>query len=168
MASSSPPLRFARVTRLGVRAALVPLAALIVVGACSSPIQTPPQIGDCTASANMTCAENSPSGGVELPVDGGTVEDSSTIISESLDGASCGPVDTLLVSDCASCMIQFCCMSDSVCSNDTGCFASIQCAALGSSCPTLSPTSQQNLNDLLQCINLNCPSECFTVSNHDF
>jgi hypothetical protein len=168
MASYSRPLRFARLARLGFRAALVPLATLIVMGACSSPIQTPPEIGDCTASANMTCTVNSPGGAVELPVDSGTVEDGGEIISESLDGASCGRVDTLLVSDCASCMIQFCCMSDSACSNDTSCYASIQCAALGSSCPTLSPTSQQNLDDLLQCINLNCPSECFTVSNHDF
>ena len=154
--------------RLGFRAAFVPLATLIVVGACSSPIQTPAQIGDCTASANTTCAVSSPSGGIELPVDGGTVEDSGEIISESLDGGSCGVADTFLISDCASCIIQNCCQSDSICSHDDGCWLSIQCAAFSTTCPTLSAASTSNLDDLLQCINLYCPSECLTVSNHDF
>jgi|SRR5580692_2755874 hypothetical protein len=176
--ASLHPSGFARVGlvgRLGFRAAAIaPPATFIVsaalgaLAACTSPLQTPPQIGDCTPSAGITCSVGSPGGGIELPVDGGSVDGSGEIISESLDGGSCGPVDRLLVSDCASCVIQNCCQSDSYCSNDDGCYASVQCAAANMSCPTLSPTSQTDLDDFLQCVDLYCASPCLTVATHDF
>jgi hypothetical protein len=167
--ASSHPLGLARFA--AVAAATLPSAifvASVVLGACTSPIQTPAQIGDCKASADVTCTISSPSGGIELPVDGGSVEDSGEIISESLDGAICGTIDTLVVADCGSCIEQNCCMSDSLCSRDTnGCELELQCATFGTTCPALSPASQTNYNDLLQCLNLYCPSECFTVTNRD-
>ena len=182
--ASSHPFRFARaarVGRLGFRGAAIArparligsiawasLAALAVLGACSSPLQTPPQIGDCTPSPGIACTDNSPTGGIELPVDSGSPDSTTEIISESLDGGSCGPVDTLLVSDCASCVTQNCCQSDFFCSYDDGCYASIQCATANSSCPALSATSQTDLGDFLQCVDFYCASPCPVIALHDY
>ena len=141
------------------------LLAGLAPTACTTTLQTPPQLADCIADGSTACSVNPPSGGIELPVDGGSVDDSGEIISESLDGASCGNADTLVAGDCASCLDQNCCMSDSLC--DVGCQSLLACAAENLTCPAVSPSSQTNYDDLLQCAGLYCPAQCLTVVSHD-
>jgi hypothetical protein len=149
-------------------AAIFPPVAFMVVGACTSPLQTAPQIGDCVPDAATKCTFSNPSSSIVLTPEAGAPEDSGEIISESLDGASCGTVDTLVVADCSSCIIQFCCMSDSECSLDSGCLSLVVCAAANTPCPSISQASTANFNGLLQCLNTSCQSQCLTVADHDF
>ncbi len=166
MDSLRPAVGLARV--LARVLALAPFSTALAATACTSALHTPPQIGDCIADGSVSCGVAPPTGGIELPVDGGGLEDSGEIISESLDGGSCGTIDTLVATDCSACMIQNCCMSDFLCSRDTnGCLLELECAAIGTPCPALTTASQTAYDDLLQCVDLYCPSQCVTVASHD-
>lgn len=155
-------------TASAIATAIFAFAFALATSACTAPLHTPPQIGDCVSDGSAACTVTPPSGGIVLPVDGGSTDGGGEIISQSVDGGSCGTVDTLVAANCSVCMTQNCCMSDFFCSADDGCKSLFLCAATAvTGCSAVSPGSQTDFDDLMQCIDLNCPSQCLTVASRD-
>ncbi len=155
----------ARVTLLRAAAA----APLLIALACSSAVKRPPPLGNCIPEDGARCDEQATGGaGVVFTSDAAAAGevDAGATVSES-EGGSCGFADTLLTIPCGPCVVASCCMADAICSGDTGCLTLLSCALNETACVPLTQASGTAFDDLAQCYQLNCPTQCQALGSRD-
>ncbi len=143
-------------------------APLVIALACSSAVKRPPPLGNCVPEGETTCDDPAPGGaGVVFTSDAAVEADAGDTVSES-EGGSCGFADTLLTIPCGPCVVTSCCMADAICSGDTGCLTLLNCALNETACVPLTQASATAFDDLAQCYELNCPTQCQALGSRDF
>jgi hypothetical protein len=157
-------VRFASPTQ-----SLLSFAAVCLFPACSSAPVLPQAVGDCTGTADASCA--SPSYGSTTAVlrsDGGTTpeEDTSSPIA---DTGTCGTA-VLLISPanplCLPCISTAaptgCCQAALACAADATCPTRVECGSLGAlaTCPV---TQSLAAAQLLTCLENNCSPQCSDI-----
>ena len=144
-------------------------AAVCLFAACSSPVVLPQALGDCTGTADASCA--SPSYGsttAVLPSEGGITSEEGTS-SPIADTGTCG-IGVLLITPanplCLPCISTAapagCCQVASACAADATCPTRVQCGSLGAlaTCPV---TQDLVLTQLVTCLELNCSPQCSDI-----
>jgi hypothetical protein len=138
--------------------------------ACSSPVVLPPALGDCTGTADASCASSVYGGGATTPSEAGMAsEDDTGVVGSTVDAGSCG-IGTLLInpanSGCLPCISAAstlgCCMAAQACSTDPTCQTRIQCASLGA-LATCTVDQDSTTLQFVQCLERNCPSVCSDI-----
>jgi hypothetical protein len=145
-------------------------APLLIAFACSSAAKRPPALGNCVPEGDASCDESATGGaGVVFVADAAAAAaaDAGATLSES-EGGSCGVADTLLTRPCGPCVVASCCMADAICSSDDGCLTLLNCALNETACLPFTQASGNAFNDLAQCYQLNCPTQCQALGSRDF
>jgi hypothetical protein len=144
----------------------------VLVCACSSKVQHPPELGNCQSEGDASCFPSPGGGSVAEPQRDAASDDATS----SDDGGACGTAHTAHNSvatqnpQCVPCIIQSCCPADVACGQDPACLSLVSSAFPGSGtpmCPSqTAPASCQNFTDFAGCV-ANCPS-CPTLTLRDF
>jgi hypothetical protein len=137
------------IRRLGALCLLSALASL--PGACASHEQHPPQLGDCTGSANACLGTHVGSGAANA--------------SSTSDGGKCGSFT--YPEPCGTCVETNCCSLVGLCSNNAACFTVVvscipACTTQSciDDCRTSQPGGTADLDALYQCLGTSCASAC--------
>jgi len=144
----------------------------VLVCACSSKVQHPPELGNCQAPGDASCFPSLSAGGaVSEPHQGGGNGDAMDHSGD--DGGPCGTAHNGVTTqnpECVPCILQACCLSDKICSDDLVCRALVSSAFPGPGTPMCqsqtSPDSCMNFLSFAQCV-ATCPS-CPTLTLSDF
>jgi hypothetical protein len=151
--------------------------ACAVIAACTSGTPQPAPLGDCVHRGTLVCGGPvggaAGGGGGEGGSDGGDAGDSDAGSGPIADAASCGMVDTILVTTnqaCVPCIVSgtgspngtSCCQAAMACSADPECIVLLGCAQMIPP-PNCAATHQAALaayDDFAQCLQMNCGTQC--------
>jgi hypothetical protein len=141
----------------------------VLVCACSSKVQHPPELGNCHAEGDASCFPSPGGASVAEPQRDAATGDATS----GDDGGPCGTAHNSVATQnpqCVPCIIQSCCQTDFACGKDPACLSLVSSAFPGSGpamCPSqTAPDSCQNFITFATCVAgcLSCP----TLSLRDF
>jgi hypothetical protein len=147
---------------------ILPLAALCAFASCTSRVEMPAALGDCTALGDASCANPAYGSGGVSPREAG-IGSEAEAASPTPDGGACG-VGLLALSSsnpaCLPCLETAaptgCCEATASCAADLDCFGRIvQCASQGAQAlATCLYPEDQTMAQLLTCMAASCGAQC--------
>jgi hypothetical protein len=154
-------------------AAIFPPAAICLAAfanACAPPLDLPAALGNCDPGDATSCSTPVTGGGSVTTPDATSQNESdgAVLITEGVEGGSCGMADTMIMAPCGPCIVEQCCQADALCSKDDGCLSLVNCVVNNTPCSTLTQMSTVDYDDLALCFTQNCSAQCLTLSGRDF